>query len=640
MTAFDTPKTATLQPPEAFIFPAQVRDVTYTIVEPATPGLPVLTDLKKAKDLLAELHTDVGAWYCKMFGVQKFDTFSLGASRLDVQERFWSDPRFADALKLLQIDPALTRKIGLPWWNELLLSGADGTVNGDNASVEFTPIHSYHQQLLRAGALGDRQRSTSTVSGLLITKPTPDAPNGECLLGLRGGLSFPNTWHIIAGSITYNDSVPHQGSITTLFERFELPEETGLKKDQISNLHPFGQFHDRKLSRDDLNYLFTVNLSLTAQEFLAHWQAGTHVDKAEHKNFLVIKNDPESIREALTLFYKGKSENLIGRLDLQREILHPGAIALALHAGISLQELEGIAAKAERVTASQRKYPIEITDKASCEIDPGTIAHVLFDIDGTLILRGGPPSEAVRRSIPELQDTGRTVGCASGRAPYLAAPLVTELGIKGPSVFLAGACVVDESLNVLASWPIAEPTVEALIGDLHSLGMPFEIVTAKAMYAENTSHENIRIHQSFFPEHGIVEVTDVLAKSKEEEVLMVSIVISKEQFSQKIGELRARFPELVFNDGANHDEMCFVNVTRRDATPRTALHWLEKHAGFSANKTMCFGDTQSDEVLMGQVAWPIAMGNAHESTKQKAKYITKTVADDGVAFALKVLELI
>ena len=65
-----------------------------------------------------------------------------------------------------------------------------------------------------------------------------------------------------------------------------------------------------------------------------------------------------------------------------------------------------------------------------------------------------------------------------------------------------------------------------------------------------------------------------------------------------------------------------------------------EYFGFSADEAMAFGDGGNDKDMLETVGCGIAMGNAVESVKQVANYVTKPVSEDGVYWALKHFNLI
>ena len=50
---------------------------------------------------------------------------------------------------------------------------------------------------------------------------------------------------------------------------------------------------------------------------------------------------------------------------------------------------------------------------------------------------------------------------------------------------------------------------------------------------------------------------------------------------------------------------------------------------------MGFGDGGNDLAMLNHVAVSVAMGNANDELKEIASYVTKSVDDDGIEYALK-----
>ena len=67
--------------------------------------------------------------------------------------------------------------------------------------------------------------------------------------------------------------------------------------------------------------------------------------------------------------------------------------------------------------------------------------------------------------------------------------------------------------------------------------------------------------------------------------------------------------------------------------------YLEHH-GIAPEEAMAFGDGDNDKEMLEFVGIGVAMGNAVDTAKEKADYITDHVDDDGVAKALQHFGLI
>jgi len=64
------------------------------------------------------------------------------------------------------------------------------------------------------------------------------------------------------------------------------------------------------------------------------------------------------------------------------------------------------------------------------------------------------------------------------------------------------------------------------------------------------------------------------------------------------------------------------------------------HMGLDTQYTMAFGDGGNDSSMIRKAGIGVAMGNALESLKQEADYITTSVDEDGILNALRHFNLI
>jgi len=67
---------------------------------------------------------------------------------------------------------------------------------------------------------------------------------------------------------------------------------------------------------------------------------------------------------------------------------------------------------------------------------------------------------------------------------------------------------------------------------------------------------------------------------------------------------------------------------------------MAAYEGFNPQHTMAFGDGGNDTSMILTAGIGIAMGNALDTLKQQADYVTTSVDDDGIFNALKHFGLI
>lgn len=98
--------------------------------------------------------------------------------------------------------------------------------------------------------------------------------------------------------------------------------------------------------------------------------------------------------------------------------------------------------------------------------------------------------------------------------------------------------------------------------------------------------------------------------------------------------LQARGDVIVSSSFSNN-----LEINAQGATKGEAILRLAKHLGLAPEQTMGFGDGENDVTMIRMAGIGVAMGNALESLKEDADYVTCTNDEDGVAAAIEKLVL-
>jgi len=291
-------------------------------------------------DFISEAREKVSNWYREKTG-QEFNNYNLGDLTQETREQFWQNPSFNKAIKILGYEPSEIREgINLPWWDELLAGEGHCEVIQDKyVHSDFAPMHSFELQLRRAGI--ETPLSAVGIDGVVLTTPDAESQTGYIPIGIRGGSSYPNTYHLLAtGSLKATEGFK-QGtqSITQVFKEEELLPEVGdLQDSAIKSIKPIARVEDYLLNNSP-TYVFQVNTNLSQEGIKDLWLKNEGEDKGEFRDIFFIPADRASVKDFLNENYIGAVENKQDRTDEKRILLPPGALDLAAFAGITPQEL-------------------------------------------------------------------------------------------------------------------------------------------------------------------------------------------------------------------------------------------------------------------------------------------------------------
>lgn len=259
---------------------------------------------------------------------------------------------------------------------------------------------------------------------------------------------------------------------------------------------------------------------------------------------------------------------------------------------------------------------------------------VLFDVDGTLRNRHGRISPVVTEAVVRVKERGCLIGLATGRPPFAALEIMTALGTTAPSILLSGAVVAGPDGSVRRSFTMPPELASRLLHTARRYEIDIEFYGLDCSWIDRDT-ELLRIHSTYHPQPAI-RVDDLIEIITSTTLYKATLVLDTFAQSAAFAELRAELPDLRFGvaHGAAHPQLSFVNVTPVGVIATTALRHILAELAIAPEETAAFGDGASDLPVLSAVGCGVAMGNASEEVQRAARFVTRTVEEDGVAYAL------
>lgn len=291
---------------------------------------------------------------------------------------------------------------------------------------------------------------------------------------------------------------------------------------------------------------------------------------------------------------------------------------------------------------------------------PHRIKLAFFDIDGTLLGLDGQYSDAVKRQCQRIQAMGIKTAIASGRPPFACQWLIDELKLLDTGMFYTGAMLYNpRTEQVLKHRALARAGVNGVaevLSRAQALGLHCEVYSEHG-YAVETITPITAVHAKHLrTQPQVVNLTEYSQSQSVVKLLIgycdTAVTNAKNITSSDcksngvhplpartdiIAQLEQEFPSLVFARAylAAHPEWHFASVIDAKACKYQAFDELLAHHGCTQEEVIAFGDAEADIPFIQQAGIGMAMGQANESVKQAANYVTAPVWDDGVAQALE-----
>ena len=256
------------------------------------------------------------------------------------------------------------------------------------------------------------------------------------------------------------------------------------------------------------------------------------------------------------------------------------------------------------------------------------IKIAFFDIDDTLrVKKTGYMPESVKTVFEGLQKKGILTGIASGRALY---GVVPEIRTLEPDYFVTinGSYVVDKKGNEVFNQPIAQKITKQYVDWAKSQGIEYGFAGKdKPVVSSRTS----LIDDAMIPVYGICDVDPDFHLNND--------VYHMWTFSENNAELSLPLDlaeQVRLVPWHEHSS----DVVKNGISKASGVSHVLEENDWKAVNALMFGDGLNDMEIFDYVGLKIAMGNAVPELKEKANFITKTIEEDGILYAMEELGLV
>lgn len=252
---------------------------------------------------------------------------------------------------------------------------------------------------------------------------------------------------------------------------------------------------------------------------------------------------------------------------------------------------------------------------------------IFFDIDGTLLSHtsGSVPESAVR-ALYALHDRGIRVAAATGRHLLELRELpVWDLPYDA-LVLLNGQMVLDGQLQPLFEAPFLPRERDYLVRLFREKKRPVILADRERMYI-NFSTSAVQRAQAAIST-PVPEVGEYRG-----EKLFQAIVFAHEGAEEELSRVLP-------GCGLTRWNPYGLDITPQGGGKVMGIRLLLEKWGISREEIAAFGDGENDAEMLRFAGIGVAMGNAPESVKEAADYVTSSVDEDGVARGLQGLGIL
>ena len=242
---------------------------------------------------------------------------------------------------------------------------------------------------------------------------------------------------------------------------------------------------------------------------------------------------------------------------------------------------------------------------------------IVSDLDGTLLRKDKTVSERTINVLLDFKQQNNKILFATARPPRDAYKYVPEVLRDNPIVCYNGACIIDNKKNILYRKEISRENALKILS-----------IAKKCDYDNICFEINDALYSSFDTSdffgnafNKIVDLEELEFESVYKVIICNKTPISKNLLKDVSGTCK----------GIITDNGTLCQIMDKDVSKWTSIEALMKLENINKEDVIAFGDDYNDYDMIKNAGIGVAMGNAEESVKEIADFITDSNMNDGIA---------
>ncbi len=255
---------------------------------------------------------------------------------------------------------------------------------------------------------------------------------------------------------------------------------------------------------------------------------------------------------------------------------------------------------------------------------------IAVDVDGTLLDSSDRITEKTKDAIRLCKEMGVIFTISSGRPVQGVEKLNKILNLDTPFITYNGAMVVlGKSKRILYEQKLSASNANSVI-KLGDKWGPTMFVWADNILYSNDINERTKNYSKLANTEPVFfkDLTEITGNGVSK-VLWYDEIDNINRFNDKVGKY-------ISNEINYHtSKPMFLEFVDKNASKAIAMEKIGEHYKITRDEMIAIGDGLNDLSMIEYAGLGIAMGNAHESVKNKAQYITLSNDEEGVAYAIE-----
>lgn len=258
-----------------------------------------------------------------------------------------------------------------------------------------------------------------------------------------------------------------------------------------------------------------------------------------------------------------------------------------------------------------------------------SVKLIAVDMDDTLLDNSIRVSPRTREVLQKAAAQGVKVTIATGRMYSSALPFARQLGLDVPLITYNGAMIKNSiSGETLLHHPIDFKLAKEVLGFFKKHGWYIQSYVDDVLYvAEKDEHA---LHYERTAGIKSVAIGEKLYTMEQSPTKMLAMAEAGQM------PVISQAANKIFGDRLNivTSKPTYLEIVNPKANKGLALAYLADMLGIKQAEVMAIGDSNNDLDMIKYAGWGVAMGNAADTVKAEARFVTKRNDEDGVAEAV------
>lgn len=264
---------------------------------------------------------------------------------------------------------------------------------------------------------------------------------------------------------------------------------------------------------------------------------------------------------------------------------------------------------------------------------------IFFDIDGTLIDAKKEVSPSTKLALQQLKEAGHQVFICTGRTKCMLPKVITDLDFNG--FVYGGGSGLEYENQLLHLQELTYDEIMYLTDLLNRYHISYVYEGHKNVFIEERFFQDKRAYFSEFIK-TIGKVCISFDSYEEIRASKITCIYSAEFTPEKKTAFAAEIKDnyhVIFHektdDGILTDGL--VEILPKGCTKGYGIEKLVTEMHRDMKETVGVGDSNNDLEMLEVVDMAICMGNGSKQAKERADFITRSVNEDGIMYAVKTL---